>query len=125
METADTRNNATEEVGAVSMSPSTSLLAEAGSPCCLYYEMPYCVEYFGNGRWQRDSNWAEEEIADALSRVEEIKTQKWAKDARLIRMRFEIITVNAALTGGVAVPCSLLLGIPNRGPNDRANHRPD
>jgi hypothetical protein len=94
METADTRNNATEEVGAVSMSPSTSLLAEAGSPCCLYYEMPYCVEYFGNGRWQRDSNWAEEEIADALSRVEEIKTQKWAKDARLIRMRFEIITVN-------------------------------
>ena len=32
METADTRNDSTEEGGAVSMSPSTSLLAG----CCVY-----------------------------------------------------------------------------------------
>ena len=68
------------------------ILNEIGAPCCLYKKTPYCVEFLNNEEeWIRDSNWMHNEFEDAFERVETIKKLNWAKDARLIRIRFEVL----------------------------------
>ena len=81
-----------ETTPAQPVSPS-AWLEPLGSPCSLYRGYTLRVEVKVAGAWQADTNWAEHDIQKALAHAEARK-KSWAprvEDARVIRMRFEVV----------------------------------
>jgi len=68
-------------------------LADIGDACSLYDEYPLRIETWFCGKWYPESNWHESEMEKSFRRVKLLEENECT--VRLIRIRFEVIEINA------------------------------
>ena len=83
---------------------SGSALLPIGSKCSIYQTYTLRVEYMKDGNWHAHTNYDEHEADDAFETAHDIRSKrKWGSDdARVIRIRFEVLQNRSGSATGEA-----------------------